>query len=333
MTRLPSLAALAAAALAATAVAAAPAAAQTTSPVCPTFTVLHNDRIGALSLPAGPYTITIGTPSTLSCSQASSLFAQFLQDFDGNLPNGWRVNAGSSSFSRSGAQPQRFSVARGTAPAPPPTPTPPQPFDGRCAGAFQVLHDDRIGALSVPAGGYTITRLSSRAPSCAQASKLFAGFLQDYDGVLPGRWRVNAQTGTFTRGRAARGVGFRIEPAKGTGAGGGNGTGPGSGTGGGGGDGSGGRPAVPSESRTPCPPFRVLHNDMVGRVRFPAGPYILIPLRGSNLSCTEASALFRQFLAAAQNALPSPWVVDAQTATFTRGRGSDVGFRVTPASS
>lgn len=297
---------LASAALAAAFLAlAAPAAAQTTTPAtCPTFTVLHDDRIGALRLPAGPYTITVRTPATLSCAQASSLFTRFLQDFDGNLPGGWRVDARSSSFRRSG---QAFSVAPAAAPTP--TPTPP-PFDGRCPGTFQVLHDDRIGALEVPAGQYTIDLLSDGRFGCRQAARRLARFLRDYDGVLAGRWRLDPQTATFTRGR--RGPAFRIEPVAR------RRPQP--------------RPAVPSDAPRTCPPFRVLHDDVVGPVRFPAGPYTLIPLRGSSLSCAEASASFRRLLAAGRGALPSPWVVDAQTATFTRGPSSSVGFRVEPAS-
>ncbi|HEX6602571.1 MAG TPA: hypothetical protein VF030_08000, partial [Solirubrobacterales bacterium] len=58
---------------------AAPASAAT----CPSFKVLHNDRIGAASLPAGSYTLT--TDTGLSCQAASQLFARFLQDWDGNL--------------------------------------------------------------------------------------------------------------------------------------------------------------------------------------------------------------------------------------------------------
>lgn len=302
MLRLAS-AALAAASLAL--VAAAPATAQTPSPTtpCPTFTVLHDDRIGDLRLPAGPYAISIQTPETLTCAQAATLFARFLQDFDGNLPDGWRVNARTSSFSRPG---QAFSVRRGAAPSPSPSPA---PFDGRCPGTFRVLHDDRIGALRLPAGPYTITLLRQGSFTCRQAARRFARFLQDYDGVLPGRWRLDPETATFTRGR--RGPGFRVEPAVGrTGA---------------------TRPAVPTDAQVTCPPFRVLHDDVVGPLRFAAGPYALVPLRGSGLSCGDASALFRQFLAGGRT-LPSPWVVDAQTATFTRGRSSSVGFRVWPAS-
>ena len=54
---------------------------------CPPFTVLHNDKIGTVPFPAGPYNITALKGET--CQQAAALFAQFLQDWDGNLPGGW----------------------------------------------------------------------------------------------------------------------------------------------------------------------------------------------------------------------------------------------------
>src|SRR5262245_31274858 len=70
-----------------------PAPARGSTTVCPgTFTVLHNDRIGALSLPAGRYVITVRTPVNLTCQGASQLFAQFLRRPKGDLPNGWGVN-------------------------------------------------------------------------------------------------------------------------------------------------------------------------------------------------------------------------------------------------
>lgn len=296
-----------------TCLALAPAAtAQTAAPAapCPTFTVLHDDRIGALTLPAGPYTITLGTPSTLTCAQAADLFRQFLQDFDGRLRGGWRVDAATSSFSRSG---QSFSVA----PAPPTTPATPvtiQPTSGGlCPSTFFVLHDDHIGRLELPRGSYTIRLLAHGRLTCAAAARLFSSFLLDYDGRLPGRWIVDPETGTFLRGSVNHG--FRVEPTVDT------------------------PDAPPAESTTlpadgrACPgTFRVLHDDRIGSLSLAAGRYVLTPLRGSSLSCARVSSLFRDFLAAAQNALPRPWVLQRGTATFTRGRGSDVGFRVKPAS-
>jgi hypothetical protein len=57
--------------------------------VCPgTFSVLHNDRIGQLRVPAGEYRITA---RRMSCSDASSQFARFLDFPSGNLPKPWQL--------------------------------------------------------------------------------------------------------------------------------------------------------------------------------------------------------------------------------------------------
>ena len=73
---------------------------------CPgTFTVLHNDQIGNLSLPAGRYAVTVQTPVNLTCADASKLFASFLRLPSGNLPNGWRVNANRARFANRSHQP------------------------------------------------------------------------------------------------------------------------------------------------------------------------------------------------------------------------------------
>src|ERR1700740_3223068 len=59
-----------------------------TPTTCPGFKVLHNDRIGAASFPAGSYTVTI-QDSSLNCKSSAALFARFLEDWDGNLPKPW----------------------------------------------------------------------------------------------------------------------------------------------------------------------------------------------------------------------------------------------------
>jgi hypothetical protein len=80
-----------------------------------------------------------------------------------------------------------------------------------------------------------------------------------------------------------------------------------------------------------CPgTFRVLHRDRIGRLRLPAGPYIVTLLRGRGLSCSGASRAFRRFLQDFQGDLPRPWVLSVRTGTFTRGRRSRTGFRVKP---
>ena len=181
----------------------------------------------------------------------------------------------------------------------------------QCNGTFRVLHNDHVGRLSLPAGNYRITILASGRPSCAQASKLFTQFLEDFDGNLPGPWRISVADSTFVK---APGVGFHVSR--------------GSGGGGGGGSGGGGR--HPRTGRF-CPgTFSVLHNDRIGKLRLPKGKYWIVLLQSNGLSCGQASALFTRFLNDPDGDLPSPWVVDPQTAKFRRGHGG-IGFRVKPA--
>jgi hypothetical protein len=66
------------------------------APACPgEFNVLHNDSIGKLKLPAGPYTISV---KRMPCLDASSNFTRFLQRPNGDLPDGWRVFARRGKF-------------------------------------------------------------------------------------------------------------------------------------------------------------------------------------------------------------------------------------------
>lgn len=173
----------------------AQAATKGSSTQCPgTFTVLHNDAIGALKLPAGRYTITVLTEQTLSCQSASKKFAKFLRRPDGNLPNRWRLNARKAVFRKGKrATGLAFSVA---------------PFRGagnvgggggggstrtKCP-TFQVLHNDRIGSLPIPAGTYLIT---AKNMSCPSASQQFAKFLQSPSGRLGGGWQLKPRKAKF----------------------------------------------------------------------------------------------------------------------------------------
>jgi hypothetical protein len=294
---------LAAAAL----IAPATASAQTTAQsVCPaTFSVLHDDRIGSMSLPAGAYTLTLLDPASLSCAEASDLFRQFLEDWDGRLPRPWVANAATRTFTRGSGGSVGFSVS-------------PSggssgggggghhPHGAACPGTFQVLHNDRIGTFQVPEGSYLITLLSVGRITCTQASSFLAQFLQDFDGILPRPWVLDTETGSFMRG--SRNVGFRIKEA----------VGPPNPNGGGGG-------THPTGDRCPGT-FRVLGNDRIGRLRLPRGRYRITVLEDGP-TCARAASLFADFLELFTGDLPRPWRLNVQTATFTRGSG-DTGFSV-----
>jgi hypothetical protein len=175
--------------------------------------------------------------------------------------------------------------------------------------SFKVLHDDRIGAVVLPAGSYEVT--VSDGLSCAASSKLFARFLSDWDGNLPKPWRASAEgsgKATFTGGSLS----FSVRLA-----------------GGGGGGGGGGN----TEIGRLCPgTFTVNAGTDVGPLYFAKGPYLLyIPAR-SGITCRRSSVLFTRFLAAPGGMLPSPWQVKTQTATFFKpAHPLRSAFRVEPA--
>jgi hypothetical protein len=306
MTRIQrTLAGLVATAALALALAPSASAAEATCPGA--FQVLHNDRIGAMQLPAGAYTITVLDSTTMGCTEASHLFSQFLEDWDGRLPRPWVANNSTRTFTAGRNSTVGFRVTPGE-PPPPIPPNPPHPPSSRvCAGYFTVLHNDRIGSFSIPRGRYRITLLGYAGVSCSQASTLFARFLQDFDGVLPRPWFLDPSTGSFMKG--SRHIGFRIKPYVE--------------------DGGSSRGRHPVRGETRCPTFRVLNNDQIGRLVLPRGTYN-VWVRG-RLSCARSTTLFAQFLQDVTGDLPSPWVVNPSTGSFSRGPGSPTGFRVKPA--
>jgi len=168
---------------------------------------------------------------------------------------------------------------------------------------FRVLHNDRIGKLNLPKGSYNVTVLNGDKLSCAASSKLFARFLQDWDGKLPKPWRLNVKTATFTKGGGSD-VGFRVKKSSSGGGGGGN---------------------------TPrsCPGyFRVLHNDSIGSFKVPKGQYRITLVGPRKINCATATKRFEEFLLDFDGVLPKPWVLNRQTATFTRGKTAKVGFNI-----
>jgi hypothetical protein len=179
--------------------------------VCPSFKVLHDDRIGAVVLPAGSYEVT--TETGLSCQAASQLFARFLQDWDGNLPKPWRAVAegsGKASFTR-GSLPG-FSVSRtsgggeggGNSEL------------GRlCADAYTVNAASSIGPLFFAKGQYLLYIPTRSAITCRRAAVLFTRFLAAPGGMLPPQWRMKSQTATFFKPAHPLRSAFRVETADG----------------------------------------------------------------------------------------------------------------------
>jgi hypothetical protein len=268
--------------------------------VCPgTFEVLNNDRVGSLSLPAGPYLIRI--TGNLSCTQASSLFTTFLDQWTGKLSGGWVVTT--NGF-RNGAT--AFTVTQ-THHKPPS----PAPSSRTCPGQFSVLHNTRIGAAPFAQGNYVITLLKASTShfSCQTASRTFAYFLNTrYSKPLPYPWLLTTKTSTFTQ--KTNGVGFRAAPVLQLGA-------PESGpkvTAGGG-----------ETVGVPCRPLYAVTtgNARIDNFLLDKGEYQIWAI--GNLSCPQA----RQDVARAvalRTTLPKGWKHDIKNAIVTVGNGN--GFRL-----
>jgi len=182
---------------------------------CPSFEVLHNDRIGPASLPAGSYRIEIAPTANLSCAAASRLFTRFLEDYDGVLPTPWRVVAqgsGKAAFNQGGKA--GFTVTRsgggggegGGA------------LGRLCPGTFTVNSNATVGPLRFRKGSYLLYLPPRTGISCNRASVLFTRFLGIPGGQLPFPWRLQNQTATFFKPENPVRSSFRVEPLAGAGA-------------------------------------------------------------------------------------------------------------------
>ena len=179
---------------------------------CPnTFRVLHDDHVGKLSLKAGSYSITVTNENKLSCQRASDLFTKFLQDFDGKLSNGWKVNVKKSGFEKSSQKAFYVKRVGGAGGGGGNGGRHPGRGEMICPGTFQVQHDDHIGDLKLPKGPYTITVIHQKRITCQKATSLFAKFLQRPDGDLPSGWKLKPQSGTFLKKDGSKG--FRVKQA------------------------------------------------------------------------------------------------------------------------
>jgi hypothetical protein len=181
--------------------------------------------------------------------------------------------------------------------------------EANCPGTFEVLHNDRIGSMQLPAGSYVITVLDTETMGCTEAAHLFSQFLEDWNGKLPRPWVATVSTRTFTAGRGST-VGFRVTP---------------------------GQPTPPTPPSPPHPPssricagyFTVLHNDRIGSFRIPKGRYRITLLGYRGVTCSQASTQLAQFLQDFDGVLPSPWTLDPTTGSFMKG-SRHVGFRIKP---
>jgi hypothetical protein len=175
-----------------------------------------------------------------------------------------------------------------------------------CPG-FRVLHNDRIGAAVFPAGSYTVT-IQDTSLNCKSSAALFARFLEDYDGILPKPWTVaNEGSGKAAFLRNGTSPGFSVELSKREEGG-----------------------TNPDLGKL-CPgTFTVNSTTVVGPLRFTKGGFLIYLPEGSGITCNRAAVLFTRFLGAG-GALPQPWKVINQTATFYKpSNPKRSAFRIEP---
>jgi len=186
---------------------------------CPSFQVLHNDRIGAAVFPAGNYTINLES-TTLDCKSGGELFARFLEDFDGKLDTPWTVSAegsGKASFLR-GSQPG-FSVEltkkQTSGEIEKEGATNPD-LGTLCRNPFTVNHTTTLRPLRFTKGQFLIYLPPGSTITCEGAVSLFQRFLGNSPNV-PSPWKLTSQTATFYKPASPMRSAFRIEPLDGSG--------------------------------------------------------------------------------------------------------------------
>ena len=187
---------------------------------CPSFRVLHNDRIGAAVFPAGNYKINL-EDATLDCKTGGELFARFLEDFDGVLPTPWKVAAegsGKAAFLR-GSQ-AGFSVEltkkQTSGEIEKEGATSPD-LGTLCRNPFTVNHTTTLRPLRFTKGQFLIYLPAGSTITCEGAVSLFQRFLGNSPNV-PSPWKLTSQTATFYKPASPTRSAFRIEPLAGAGA-------------------------------------------------------------------------------------------------------------------
>jgi hypothetical protein len=257
---------------------------------CPSFHVLHNDSIGTVKIPAGMYTVT---PKGVTCKNSSILIARFLNDWDGKLPDGWVPSASGKTIKfTKGTTGETISMKLGYSPSGGGS----NRQNGLCPGNFTVLHNDKIGALSLKAGQYQII---TKGLFCwFDASKL--AYFLDYNesGKLPSPWTVDVALAKIQR---SPNHWFRLKYI---------------GSSGGGGHSHAGLIRCSKKLSVTTP-------GVLAGMDFPRGSYYINVAPGT--TCAGAGTMFDSWLAA--GAVSNSWKVNSQTATFTLNSKS---FQIEP---
>ena len=234
-------------------------------------------HVGAL-LPARRATTRsrCSIPTALSCAEASDLFRQFLEDWDGRLPRPWVVNAASTrtftrgAAARSASASPRPAAAEAEAAAVTTRTAPPARAPSRCSTTTA------SAPSSIPKGNYRVTLLVGRPDHLLAGLRLLRALppglrRRPARAVVPrpGDRLVHARQ-SATSASASRSWSGPPHPS-----GGGSGT-------------------HPTGNRCPGT-FRVLNNDSIGKLRLRKGPYrITLVGRGSPASAPRSCS--RSFL-------------------------------------
>ncbi len=260
---------------------------------CPAFHVLHNDSIGSVKIPAGMYGVTA---TGVTCKNSSTLVARFLNDYDGNLPDGWTVSASGKTvtFAKAGTS-ESIELKRGYSPSGGGSSS---RRNGPCPGEFTVLHNDRIGALKLKAGQYKIT---TKGLYCwFDASKLAFFLDHNESGKLPKPWTVDAAMMKIQRSPSHY---FTLRYL---------------GKSGGGGHSHAGMIRCTSK-------LKLTTAAKLAGIDFPIGSYWINVAPGT--TCAGAASKFESWVTA--GAISNSWKINSQTATFTLNSKS---FQIEPVS-
>jgi hypothetical protein len=172
----------------------------TNNGACPgNFTVLHNDKIGALKLKAGQYKITT---KGLFCWFDASKLAYFLNyNSSGKLPKPWTINASKMQIIRSPSHyfSLRYQGSSGGGGQHPGNSV-------RCSKKLFNVSGETLAGMTFPRGYYYLNVFGGL--SCKSAGTSFDSFIAN--GTVPNSWAIDSNTATFMKNKSQ---GFQLEAA------------------------------------------------------------------------------------------------------------------------